>query len=139
MLLIFLSASFGLLVLTVASLGVGSWISGQLSSTFHRLDRLALGLSGGFGFFSLVLFIVGQFSFTRKTIVIVACVVILASLKTTFSFLRRALGSMESLRRAPKIPLVIVGLILVLTAATGLNEMTGDRGNDARKFGFVTE
>src|SRR5258708_33384698 len=108
MLLVFLRASFGLLVLTVAALGLGSWISNRLPSTFNRLDRLAVGLSAGFGLFSLVLFIVGQFSFTWKSIAIVTSVVIAASARSLVSFLQFALISLKSLRRAPKIPLVLL-------------------------------
>src|ERR1700747_427926 len=99
MLLVYLKAIFGVVVLTAAWLGVGSWLSRLLPSTFNRLDRFAVGLSGGFGFFSLVLFIVGQLAFTQRTIAIVTCVVIAASARSIVRCLRVALGSLESLRR----------------------------------------
>lgn len=130
MLVVYLKAIFGVVLLTAAWFGIGSQISSLLPSTFNRLDRLAVGLSSGYGLFSLVLFIVGQFSFTRKTIAIVTCVVIVASARAIVRFLRVALGSLESLRRTPKKQLVILGLVLALTAVAGLNEITGDWNND---------
>jgi hypothetical protein len=130
MLLLSLKALFGLLVLTIASLGAGSWISNLLPSAFNRLDRIAVGFLAGFGLLSLVLFIVGQFSFTRKTIVIVMGVVIVASVRSLLSLARDSLALVKSLRRAAKIPLILVGLVLLLTAVAGLNEMTGDSGSD---------
>jgi hypothetical protein len=130
MLLLSLQASFGLVVLTLASLAVGSWITSQLTSTFNRLDRIAVGLLGGFGLFSLLLFIVGQFSFTPKTIVVVTSIVIVASARSLLSFARDAFILVRSFGRAPKFPLVVVGLILSLTAVAGLGEPTGDWNSD---------
>ena len=126
MLLLSLKASFGLAVLTLALLGVGSWIASQLLSTFNRLDRIAVGLLGGFGLLSLTLFIVGQFSFTPKTIMTVICVAIVANPRSLLGLARDAFVLVKSLNRASKIPLALVGLVLILTAVAGLSEITGD-------------
>jgi len=134
MLLLSLRALFGLLVLTVASFAAGTWLSSRLASTFTRLDRIAVGLLGGFGLLSLILFLVGQFSFTPRAITIVICIVIVVSARSVLGPARDALELVKSLRRAPKIPLVIVGLILSMTAVAGLNEITGDWNNDTVSY-----
>jgi hypothetical protein len=57
-------------------------------------------------------------------------VVIVANVRSLLSLARDSLALVKSLRRAAKIPLVLVGLVLLLTAVAGLNEMTGDSGSD---------
>ncbi|HXL22051.1 MAG TPA: hypothetical protein VOA78_06280 [Candidatus Dormibacteraeota bacterium] len=131
MMLLALRALIGVGLVSVVSLAVGSWIANCLStSSFLRLDRLAVGLLGGFGLFSLILFIVGQFSFGLKAIVIAFCVAIVTSAPSILRFARTLSGTLSDLRTVPKIPLIIVGLVLVFTGVTGLAEVTGDWSND---------
>jgi hypothetical protein len=125
-----LKASFGVFLLILASLGIGSWISRNLACAFSQLDKLAFGLLGGFGLLSLVLFLVGQFSFTRRTIMIVLGLVIVASAKPLLSLKTHTAILVQTLRKAPKIPLFLIFLIISLTSVVGLGEVTGDWNSD---------
>src|SRR6266481_3147055 len=125
-----LKASFGVFLLILASLGIGSWIARNLACAFSQLDKIAFGLLGGFGLLSLVLFLVGQFSFTRRTIMIVLGLVIVASAKPLLSLKKHTAILVQTLRKAPKIPLFLILLIISLTAVVGLGEVTGDWNSD---------
>ena len=130
MLLYSLHAVFGVLVLTGASLGLGMWLCRNLPSTFSRLDRVALGFFGGFGVISCTLFLVGQISFTRRIVLVVLWAAIIANIKELVHF-GLSISVRRTLKDAPKLPLLLITIILSMTAVTGLSEVTGDWNNDA--------
>jgi hypothetical protein len=131
MFLLALKASIGILLFVMASLGIGCWISRYLATIYSQFDRLVFGLLGGFGLLSLALFLVGQFSFTRKSILIVLGLSIVASAKEIRDFIRHTSAIfVEALGNAPKIPLCLIALIVGMTGVVGLGEMTGDWAND---------
>jgi hypothetical protein len=68
MALLALKAFFALAVLIVAAYGAGSWIGKLLPDTFREFERAMFSLLGGLGILSSILFLVGQFSFTRLSI-----------------------------------------------------------------------
>src|SRR5882724_1553750 len=131
MFLLALKASIGILLFVMASLGIGCWISRYLATIYGQFDRFVFGLLGGFGLLSLALFLVGQFSFTRKSILIVLGLSIVASAKEIRDFIRHGSAILvEALGNAPKIPLCLIALIVGMTGVVGLGEMTGDWAND---------
>src|SRR6266478_1342364 len=125
-----LKASFGVFILILASSGVGYWLIRNFAGSFSQFNRFVFGLLGGFGLLSLILFIVGQFSFTRKTISIVLGSVILVSAKPLLGLKKHTSFLVTALGEAPKIPLFLVATIVSLTALIGLGEVTGDWNND---------
>ena len=130
MLLLTLKALCGVGLLTVASLAVGSWIANCLPRSFVRWERIAVASLAGFGLLSLSLFLVGQFSFTLRAILLVISILTAAGARSLFHLLRGD-GLSSGLRHAPKLPLIIVVVILTVTAVAGLKEITGDWNNDA--------
>jgi hypothetical protein len=130
MLLLTLKALCGVGLLTVASLAVGSWTANCLPRSFFRWERITVAALAGFGLLSLSLFLVGQFSFTPRTILLVICILTGASARSLLHLLQRD-GLSSGLRNAPKLPLIIVVVILTVTAVAGLKEITGDWNNDA--------
>ena len=130
MLWLALKSVFGLGVLSIASFGFGAWIAILLPSTFTRFERVTLAFLGGLGLLSSTLFLVGQVRFTRVSISVVLAGGILIA---TALFRRVFPGSIHvsALKSVPKLPGLIIAFILLLTAISGLAEVTGDWGNDA--------
>jgi hypothetical protein len=130
MLELVLKATFGVFLVTLASFGIGGWISQTFAYGFGRLDKLAIGLLGGFGLLSFVLFLIGQFSFTRGTIMTVLGLVVVVSAKPLVGLGEHTAILVQTLRNAPKIPLFLLVLIISFTAVVGLGEVTGDWNSD---------
>jgi len=131
MLLLTLKALAGVALLTVAWFGVGSWIANCLPRSFARWERITVALPAGFGLLSLSLFLVGQFSFTRRTILLVICVLTAVSVRSLFHLLQGGAGLRVAWQKAPKLPGILIVIILVATAVAGLEEIAGDWNNDA--------
>ena len=131
MFLLALQAFIGILLFVGAALGIGCWISRYLATMYNQFDRFVFALLGGFGLLSLALFLVGQFSFTRKSILMVLGFSIVASAKEIRDFIRHSSALLvEARRNAPKITLCLIALIVGMTGVVGLGEMTGDWAND---------
>jgi hypothetical protein len=129
MVVLALEAVFGLAVVTFAAFGAGGWIARLLPSSFRRFERIAFVLLGGLGILSSTLFLVGNYSFTRTSIImilVVASVVTVVSLRGILA--KDPLPSVS--RKTLRIPATIVGFVLLLTAVSGLAEITGDWNSD---------
>jgi hypothetical protein len=130
MLILALKASFSIVVLGVAALGAGAWIQDALPSTFTRFDRWACAWLGGFGLLSLALFLIGQWKFTLTTIVATICIAVAGAARP----LRELLGSIHrgwrSEGQIPRVPLIVVLVVLLFTCAAGMAEITGGSGSD---------
>lgn len=130
MIWLFLKALFGLIFVTVAAIGVGASISRILPDNFRPFERATFILLGGFGLLSTALFLIGQVSFTRLSITLVLSVASAVGVLVIFKALRR--GSFSFIATGwPKIPAILIVLVLLFTAICGLAEITGDLDNDA--------
>jgi dolichyl-phosphate-mannose-protein mannosyltransferase len=131
-----LHAIFGVLWLCAAGLGCGAWIGSRLPSTFTELQRLAFSLLGGLGLLSLLLFLVGQLTFTRPIIFSVTFLALLLAIRPLLRALRDYPRVKSPLSPA-LLPAAIVVAILLVTAVAGLAQTTGDWNNDAVAYHFL--
>jgi hypothetical protein len=131
MLWLALRALFGVVMLVLAGFGCGAWIANVLPASCNRIERLGISLLGGLGIFSLVLFLMGQISFSGTIIAAALGAAVLLSVRP----LRRALRNLrlipQMIPRDAFIPCLIVLVVLVLTAVAGTAEVTGDWNVDA--------
>src|ERR1700683_2253556 len=91
-----LKAIFGLSIVTITAFGAGGSLSLFIPSEYRRFERITFVLLGGFGILSTALFLVGQLSFTRRSIdVTLAVAAILAILLFRRVFPRGVLSPRE--------------------------------------------
>ncbi len=130
-------AIFATIVVAVAALGMGGWIWRKLPSSFSWFDRLACTWLGGLGVLGTVLFLVGQFAFTRVTIFLTLTVAV----ATAINFLarRRRADYASYIRQAqiPWLPAIVIALVLLVTVLGGLAEITGELGKRCCSLPFA--
>lgn len=118
------------IVLALAAFGAGRLTFPRLSSAFSEFDRRVLSWLAGFGFLSLALFLIGQWRFTPSTISPLIGIAALAGVKPLV-----ALTSVlrESFRQYPfpRLPALLVLLVVSSICLAGLAEITGDWSIDA--------
>src|SRR6266436_300357 len=110
-------------LLAFAALGFGSWIRRILPRSFSSFDRLAFSWLGGFGTLGVLMFVVGQWRFTRATI----GTLLFASAAFAIPLLLRARSSAPPRKdsgarpdKLPMIPIFVLAFVLLVTAAGGL-------------------
>src|SRR5277367_30260 len=125
-----LQAIFGVLVLSVAALGAGYIFYRWLPPAIRRWERWVFALVGGWGLLSLVLYLIGQINFSRRTIFLVVSVFALGGATLLWKGIRseelRGLGMISS----KFVPAAFVLLIILVAAISGLAPVTGDWGSD---------
>jgi hypothetical protein len=131
-----LGAIFAIVLLAAASYGAGVWLTRICPASFSALDRLALSCVGGFGILGTLLFIVGQFAYTRLTI---ATILALAILAGALALVLRGSGGCLTARaprisKPPILPTTAIAFVLGVTALGGLADITGNWGSDAISY-----
>jgi hypothetical protein len=126
-----IKAFFALTLLIVSGLGAGAWIGKLLPKTFSLFERAVFSLLGGLGVLSSVLFLIGQFSFTRLTIGLVLGLATVPGIRAIFLWKADFPSAIRSEGKAPATAVLIVACVLSVTALAGLAEITGDWNNDA--------
>jgi len=115
--------------MALAMFGAG----GGACSPFPRIrffERIGFMLLGGFGSLSTVLFLVGQWSFTRSNIVLVLLVAVVLGIVSLRFVLRTGGLTSKRISQVPAVPASVICAVLLLTAISGLAEVTGDWGSD---------
>jgi hypothetical protein len=131
MLWLALHAIFGTLLMSAAGFGCGAWIPSRLPQNFTRAERFGLSLLAGLGIFSMTLFVIGQFLFTRPIIFSAAILAALLAIRPVWTFCHKSELSKLPPDRRNFLPILVVTAILLLTAIAGTAEITGDWNNDA--------
>jgi hypothetical protein len=133
-------ATLATILVALAALGLGFWIGRILPRSFSFLDKLACSWLGGFGTLGVLLFLIGQWKFTRATIgtllIFSAAFAILLVLRARRSEPPRN----DSGARADKLPLIpvfVIAFVLLATAVGGLAPVTGDWGSDAVAYHYL--
>jgi len=129
-----LGAVVSLSFLSIAAVGAGAWIFSVLPETFRRFERAALALLGGLGLLSTALFLVGQYSFSRVSILLVLTIPFLWGLRVLVRAFPLRLPVVPAPPRLSLIPMTLVVVILFSTALCGLAEISGDWGADAVSY-----
>ena len=125
-----LKAILGLSIGTVAAFGAGAPIGILLPRGFRRFERIAFVLLGGFGILSTALFLVGQLSFVKRSILLILVVAIVLAIALFRRVIPREVSVSSDGPKIPKIPAMIIGSVLLFTAVSGLAEITGDWNSD---------
>ena len=124
--LIALKAVFANILVAVSVIGFGIWIPRFLPDSFSRSTKWICAVVGGVGTLGSLLFIVGQFSYTRMSIGIVLALGVILAL----------FGSWQIYLPIRK-PAVIVIALLAITAVAGLAQPVGDWDVDGISYHFV--
>ncbi len=127
--------------LALAALGIGFWVRRLLPESFSAFDRLVFSWLGGFGTLGVVLFLVGQWKFTRGTIGIVLLASAVGGIFILVRGRRGAVGAEDSAARGvgrpPVIPVCVIGFVLLVTAVGGLAPVVGDWGADDVAYHYL--
>jgi hypothetical protein len=128
------------ILLALAVLSLGFWMRRILPRSFSSFDRLACSWLGGFGTLGVLLFLIGQWRFTRATI----GTLLFASAAFAIPLVLRARRSepprSDSGARPDKLPLIpvfVIASVLLVTAVGGLAPITGDWGSDAVDYHYL--
>ena len=128
------------ILVALAALGLAFWIARILPRSFSFLDKLAYSWLGGFGTLGVLLFLMGQWKFTRATIGTLlffsAAFAVLLVLRARSSR-RVADDSGATPGKLPLIPVLIIAFVLLVTAVGGLAPVTGDWGSDAVSYHYL--
>jgi len=125
-----IKAVFGLFALSVAAAGCGAWIKSALPRSSKGVERAGIALLGGLGLFSLGLFLIGQISFTRTTIVVSVVAAVLLALRPLWRAARDLTSNPKANSKEALLPGLVVVLVLTITAIAGTSEITGDWERD---------
>jgi len=118
------------LFVAMAALGFGTWFAPLFPHSLSRLARIACTAIGGFGLLGLTLFVVGQISFHRWTVWLVLLVGAVSAI-----FERKQFRGL--LVTISKVPAIVVGCVLLLTAIAGLAPPIGDWNTDGISYHYV--
>jgi Dolichyl-phosphate-mannose-protein mannosyltransferase len=124
------------LILIVAAFGLGSLLRALFPKQFSSVDRLATILLAGLGLLGALLFLIGliHLSLSVMLIVLLPCAMLgVFALRKEWPDLRQNLRLSE----IPKLPALVIALILLITFIGGLAEPVGDIKMDAIAYHFL--
>jgi hypothetical protein len=123
-------AIFATLLIAVATFGIGTLILPHFSDSLTLATRYVCSWIAGFGLLGVLLFLIGQWRFTRITIGAALAIGVALAL----AHLYRASKSVNSVfiqtGKGFWIPASIIFAVLIITAIAGLAEPVGDWGVD---------
>ena len=128
--LLALQAALGVLLLALAAAGAGCALFPRMGAQFRPWERLAFSFLGGWGVFSLALYLIGQFVFSRRMIVLATVGSAVLGTRFLWRIWRRGELPGPRLERRAFLPAVIVVFILVVTAVAGLAPVVGNWESD---------
>src|SRR5260370_3547332 len=109
------------LLVAAEAAGLGTFVPTLLPSRFSWFDRIACAWVGGLGLFGVILFVIGQVSFSISCLVFVTIAAVLPALALVLSRRKRGLFFGISRPRVPPIPAAVIVFVLLLTAVGGLS------------------
>jgi hypothetical protein len=123
-------AIFATVTVAIAAFGFGSPISRILPENLNGWSRRVCCWIGGLGILGVVLFVVGQWKFTRFSIGIVLDIGVIAAVITALREHWFPLKWPVRIPRSHIVPAAFVAAVLLITALGGLAEPVGDWGID---------
>src|ERR1700756_412004 len=130
MILLALQAALGMLLLALAAAGAGLLLFRRLGSAFHPWERLTFSFLGGWGVFSLALYLIGQLVFSRRMIFVATFGFAVLGSRFLWGIWRRGEMSGPSVEKRALLPAALVIFILLVTAGAGLAPVVGDWQSD---------
>jgi len=118
------------LFVAISALGFGTWLARLFPNSLSRLTRISCMVIGGFGLLELILFVIGQISFSRWIVWAVLWVGTASAVAA-----RKQFGKLSV--SISKIPATVVGAVLLLTAIAGLAPPIGDWNVDGISYHYV--
>jgi hypothetical protein len=117
-------------LVAVAAWGMGGWMWQRLPSAFSKFDRFACAWLGGLGLLGALLFLIGQWAFTRTIIFLTLGAAVGAAIALFMRRGKTAFASWVREVRANALPAIVIATVLVATALGGLAEPVGGWGSD---------
>lgn len=128
--LLALQATLGVLLLALAAVGTGFALFHRVGVPFRPWERLTFSFLGGWGLFSLALYLVGQFVFSRRMIFIATVGSALLGTRFLWRAWRRVELPAPCLEKRAILPAAIAVSILLITAVAGLAPVVGSWDTD---------
>lgn len=128
--LLALQATLGVLLLALAAVGTGFALFHRVGVPFRPWERLTFSSLGGWGLFSLALYLVGQFVFSRRMIFIATVGSALLGTRFLWRAWRRVELPAPCLEKRAILPAAIAVSILLITAVAGLAPVVGSWDTD---------
>jgi hypothetical protein len=124
------------LILIVAAFGLGSLLRALFPTQLSSLDRLATILLSGLGLLGALLFLIGLIHLSLSVILIV---LLPCAMLGVFALRKEWPGLRQNLRisEIPRLPALVIVLILLITFIGGLAEPVGDIKMDAIAYHFL--
>jgi hypothetical protein len=137
MLLESIGAIFGTIVVATASYGVGVLILPYLPDSIARFHRYVYAWIGGFGLLGVLLFVIGQWRFTRTIVMVVLAAAVLSAVAHIIRRRDLLLSFSPAIPRSAYLPAAIVAIVLAITAVAGLTKPVGDWNIDGVTYHFT--
>ena len=125
-----LHAAIGVLLLGLSAAGVGYPLARRLGTAFHPWERMAFALLGGWGVLSLLLYLIGQFVFSRWVIFVVTSGFAAVGLRFLVGIWRHREVPGPWVEKRALLPAALVVFIVLVTAVAGLAPVVGNWGSD---------
>ncbi len=134
-----LAPIFANVLLLVSAVGFGNLVraSYRSGSAIFRIDSVALTLLAGLGILGTLLFCIGQFWFSLGPILLILSVGLMLSVRPIWWVLTNIKPLVNDLRPTPILPFVIIAIVFVITAVSGLALPTGDMNNDSVAYHYL--
>lgn len=130
MLLESVGAVFGTLIVLIAAFGVGVLLLPCLPNSVPHFHRYVYAWIAGFGLLGVLLFVIGQWRFTRTIVIIVLVVAVFSAILHIFRSRDFFVGFSPAIPRAAYLPAAIVAIVLVITTVGSFTKPVGDWGID---------
>ena len=124
------------LILIAAAFGIGNLLRLLFPSPFSRIDRFATILLGGLGLLGTLLFLIGMIHFSLSLVLIILLPCALFGVNSLRKELKESVSQLR-LSKLPRIPSLVIGLLLIVTLIGGLAEPVGDIKMDAIAYHFL--
>lgn len=132
----FFATIFAALLLLMSAFGLGGFLRPLFPPAFSKIDRLAVIPLGGLGLQGLLLFLLGLLRFSPPVILGLLVPGALLGIRCLWQE-ARGVDLSANLATIPRIPAVVIALVLMVTILGGFAEPVGDNKIDATSYHYL--